>query len=46
MLEETINASPFKILDNSFIGKSKPLEHDEVDAQIGDVLISSLLHIA
>lgn len=28
------------------MGKSKSLEHDEVDAQIADLLISSLLHIA
>lgn len=46
MLEETRNARPFIILENVFMGKSKSLGHDEVDAQIGDLLISSLLHIA
>lgn len=28
------------------MGKSKPLKHNEVDAQIGDLLISLLLHLA
>lgn len=46
MLEETRNAPPFIILENLFMGKSKSLEHHEVDAQIGDLLISSLLQIA
>lgn len=46
MLEETRNVPPFIILENLFMGKSKSLKHDEVDAQIGDLLMSALLHIA
>lgn len=46
MLEEAINAPPSHNLDSFFMGKSESLKHDEVDAQIGDLLIGLLLQLA